>query len=288
MPEFAYGSGPPQPVSPMKPEKVADGVTLVRPLSRKGSGPGLILLSPNAETDTPIEIQDGIPSLRMKWAEEGYVVVEIRPQASSSALKLAVSKLDECQECQPKEKIGLVCEFSSIGNNLPTDADDHITGYDPEMWSKAASAMETLKDRIVVAAIYANAADHSSISSQASVPTIYHLTGKPETKLHQTTNSKIYEYASSGNSSFPVPFHKDFHYATEAVSHSRNLAFLKKYMGGPTFDLELLWEEHTYYEFEARSVENTMATMVQEPYVNHVPTVSSLKTHIYVLVLTID
>lgn len=110
MPEFAYGSGPPQPVAPMKPEKLADGVTLVRPLSRKGSGPGLILLTSNAEP--AVEIQDGIPSLRMKWAEEGYVVVEIGQQASISALKLAVTKLDECRECEPKEKIGLVCEFA--------------------------------------------------------------------------------------------------------------------------------------------------------------------------------
>jgi carboxymethylenebutenolidase len=46
-------------------------------------------------------------------------------------------------------------------------------------------------------------------------------------------------------------------------------------MGGPYFDLEEIWEEHTYYEFADRSVEHTMSTMVQEPYVNHVPTVSA-------------
>lgn len=46
-------------------------------------------------------------------------------------------------------------------------------------------------------------------------------------------------------------------------------------MGGPYFDLEIIWEEHTYYEFADRSVEHTMSTMVQEPYVNHVPTVSN-------------
>lgn len=110
MPEFAYGSEPPQPVPPMEPEHIAQGVTLIRPLSRKGVGPGMIVLSPNEESSTPIEIQDGIPSLRMKWAEEGYCVVEIRPQAASSALKTAVAKLSECQECEPREKIGLVCE----------------------------------------------------------------------------------------------------------------------------------------------------------------------------------
>lgn len=110
MPEFAYGSGPPVPVPPMKPERVADGVTLVRPLSRKGVGPGMIILSPNDEAASPIEIEDGIPSLRMKWAEEGYCVVEIRAQASSSALKAAVAALSDCHECQPNDKMGLICE----------------------------------------------------------------------------------------------------------------------------------------------------------------------------------
>jgi carboxymethylenebutenolidase len=59
----------------------------------------------------------------------------------------------------------------------------------------------------------------------------------------------------------------------ESVSHSRSLSFLKPLMNGPYFDLEVIWDEHTYWEFENRSVENTMNTMVQEPYVNHVPTV---------------
>lgn len=126
----------------------------------------------------------------------------------------------------------------------------------------------------MVASLYADASQYSQLSSQASVPTIYHLTGASETKRSHTPGSKIYEYGSGRECTFPVPFHQDFHYATEAVSHSRNLAFFKPIMGGPYFDLELLWEEHTYYEFGARDVANTMATMVQEPYVNHIPTVS--------------
>jgi carboxymethylenebutenolidase len=39
-------------------------------------------------------------------------------------------------------------------------------------------------------------------------------------------------------------------------------------------DLVALWEEHTRYEFETRDVDATMATMVDEPYVNHVPTLA--------------
>ena len=39
-------------------------------------------------------------------------------------------------------------------------------------------------------------------------------------------------------------------------------------------DLAALWEAHCRYEFETREVERTMATMVAEPYVNHIPTMA--------------
>src|SRR5215472_8104122 len=36
-------------------------------------------------------------------------------------------------------------------------------------------------------------------------------------------------------------------------------------------DLEKLWEEHTKHEFLTRDTESTLATMVDDAYVNHVP-----------------
>jgi carboxymethylenebutenolidase len=39
-------------------------------------------------------------------------------------------------------------------------------------------------------------------------------------------------------------------------------------------DLAFLWEEHTRAEFETRDVDATMATMVDQPYVNHIPTMT--------------
>lgn len=39
-------------------------------------------------------------------------------------------------------------------------------------------------------------------------------------------------------------------------------------------DLVTLWEAHCRYEFETRDVDATMATMVAEPYVNHIPTMT--------------
>lgn len=297
-PEFAYGSGPPKPVPPQQPEEIAEGITLLRPLSRKGHGPGLIILAPpspiqdnNNPTTSSTEIQNGIPSLRMKWAEEGYCVAQIQPHAfsssassySSSALQIAVQALQACAECEPKEKMGIIC-------------------YDFDLWFSLthAAASTALPEQIIVAAVYAHISQYQHLVSphyhhpppadgssggKGVLPTIYHLAGTTSSSSATTPapptaaaaaappNSKIYEYPSMDSPTFAVPFCEEFEYATEAVSHSRNLAFVKKVMGGPYFDLELLWEEHTFYEFGSRSVENTMATMVEEPYVNHVPTV---------------
>lgn len=81
----------------------------------------------------------------------------------------------------------------------------------------------------------------------------------------------VYESASSPN--FVLPSHEHYQSGLANVAHSRSLEFLKKHLGGPHFNLELIWDEHTLYEFGERDVEKTMATMVAEPYVNHVPTV---------------
>jgi len=39
----------------------------------------------------------------------------------------------------------------------------------------------------------------------------------------------------------------------------------------PERDLSALWEEHTAHEFTTRDTEATLATMVDDAYVNHVP-----------------
>lgn len=39
-------------------------------------------------------------------------------------------------------------------------------------------------------------------------------------------------------------------------------------------DLVTLWDAHCRHEFETRDVDATMATMVAEPYVNHIPTMT--------------
>lgn len=127
---------------------------------------------------------------------------------------------------------------------------------------------------IVAAASYANSAERSGLS-KLEIPQLRHFAGAKNAAIKKEEKITEYYYGNVKTSLFATPFQENFHYGTEAVSHTRNLTFLKKAMDGPFFDLEAIWEEHCYYEFADRSVEHTMSTMVQEPYVNHVPTVST-------------
>ncbi|KAF8560286.1 NTF2-like protein [Imleria badia] len=57
------------------------------------------------------------------------------------------------------------------------------------------------------------------------------------------------------------------------LSLTRTLEILKRCLG-PHFNFEKLWDMHTYYEFAERDASKTMTTMVETPYVNHVPTMT--------------
>ena len=57
------------------------------------------------------------------------------------------------------------------------------------------------------------------------------------------------------------------------MAHQRSMAALQRAIG-PEFDYSYLWDKHCEYEFGTRDVAATMATMVAEPYVNHIPTMT--------------
>ncbi|KAF5853669.1 hypothetical protein GGP41_006456 [Bipolaris sorokiniana] len=227
--------------------RLAPGVILSQPLSRKGSGPGLIVLvnQSGATNDTTLRIENGVPSPLMKWGEESYTVVELLEEAffeGKDPISLAVSELSKAER-----------------------------SYDLKLWNRAAPYL-TSHSSIAGAVVYANAAEHHKLAI-TSVPVLQHMAGKMR-KPPRTETRVVHDYPNAKSHLFATPFQSEFDYNMESVSHTRNLSFLKPRMNGPWFDLEAIWDEHTYWEFENPSVPQTMATMVQEPYVNHVPTLT--------------
>lgn len=57
------------------------------------------------------------------------------------------------------------------------------------------------------------------------------------------------------------------------MAHQRSIAAFRRELG-PHYDLSALWDRHCEYEFGRRDVDATMSTMVAQPYVNHVPTMT--------------
>jgi carboxymethylenebutenolidase len=101
---------PPKPLPIAQSKELAPGLSILPPLSRKGSGPGIIILVP--DSTAKLLIEDGIPSPSLKWAEEGYTVVEIRESALTADPRnlfgRAIQELAQSDTCEPKGSVGLV------------------------------------------------------------------------------------------------------------------------------------------------------------------------------------
>jgi carboxymethylenebutenolidase len=77
----------------------------------------------------------------------------------------------------------------------------------------------------------------------------------PRIKVHTyDVTAPHFIIPSSGKDSFSP--------SSAAMAHTRSLVFLRSHIGGPFFDIEEIWEEHTFFEFVDRSVAKTMGTMV--------------------------
>jgi len=90
------------------------------------------------------------------------------------------------------------------------------------------------------------------------------LEGRPGVSLHVYPGMD-HAFARTGG--------EHFHKPSALMAHERSIATLKGAIG-PHYDLSALWDKHCEYEFGTRNVDDTMSTMVAEPYVNHIPTMT--------------
>jgi len=95
---------------------------------------------------------------------------------------------------------------------------------------------------------------------------------KIKTALASHAGAEIYVYpgvdhafARTGGMHYDKP--------SALMAHHRSIALFHGTMG-PHYDYSALWDKHTEYEFATRDVNATMATMVAQPYVNHIPTMT--------------
>lgn len=96
---------------------------LLSPLTRRGVGPGMIIVLPDGLSGQLIE-DHSAPPLSVKWAEEGYTIIQICESALSQETVLcqAVEELAHHDKCTPNDIIGLIGEALTLAIALRTIA----------------------------------------------------------------------------------------------------------------------------------------------------------------------
>ncbi|KAK0622009.1 hypothetical protein B0T17DRAFT_495026 [Bombardia bombarda] len=240
------------------------------PLSRRGRGPPMIIFVPD-HLDLSLNDQTVLdPPPLQKWAEESYCVGQV-----------LVGKHDDQDTIETK--IAMV--RNHLSRHASSEEHDMIGIVISDAATTAAiEAIEAFSLDIVTLVFFGCYPPQPIVGSRGDTPVLVHLPRDYEANpnnpkvISRGRNEQysiiVYRYLHPG-SFFTISSHKDYGRSAASLAHSRTLEFLKSKHDGPHFDLAQIWDEHTSLEFGPdKSVEATMATMVQEPYVNHVPTLT--------------
>ena len=250
----------------------------------KGSGPGLVLLQ------EIFGINDYMMDMADHFAEEGYVaVVPDLFWRQEEGVNLGYSEEDF------QKAFGLYQEFDV--DQALKDIQDTITTLRGQRYVKGkvgtigyclggllAYLSATRTDADVAVGYYAvGVQDYLKEAKKLSCPLTLHFAGEDQfcpaearEAIYKVLEGKkdvsLYLYEGQDHA-FATPGRDHYDKPSTMMAYSRSLATLRGVLG-PIFDLEHLWDMHCYHEFATRDVDATMATMVSEPYVNHIPTMT--------------
>ncbi len=212
-----------------------------RPLAELYAGEGYVVLYPEALAGDE-EVAAAIAAVRERGECTGGIAVLGFGHGAMMALRAAATERVACAVCYCLDGIEMALD---LVQRITCPIGLHFAGNDP---AAPPAAMARLKEAV---------ADPTAGAASGG----WKRTGRPAVEIY------VYPGAEAGFARRGDPH---FDRAAAGLAHSRSVALLRRVMG-PQYDLEALWEAHIRYEFETRDVAATMATMVSEPYVNHVP-----------------
>lgn len=263
-----------------------DGGTFAAYLAKpaQGSGPGLVLLQ------EIFGINGYMKSMADRYAEEGYVVLvpdlfwRMKP-----GVELGYGEADFVEALGYNEMLD---EAKAVDDIAATVASLRAL---PEQAGKVGTIGYCLGGRLAMLAAARTDVDcavsyygvgldaYTSESASIHCPMIFHFAEndaltpldareKIVAALKEKASIETYVYPGCDHA-FATPERENFDKPAAMMAYSRTMAMLRKVLG-PVYDLNQLWEMHCYYEFGTRDVNAVMPTMVAQPYVNHVPTMT--------------
>lgn len=261
----------------------AEGGSLAGYLSvpKKGSGPGIVLLQ------EMFGVNRDIRALADLFAEEGYTVLvpdlfwRLKPHLQlgydAAAVKQALGYQQRFDVAQG------VRDVASAIATLKSAAE--CTGHVAVLGFGLGGLLAYLtaaRHPVAAAIAFSGAAidKHLDEAERVSCPMLLHFGGADEHVPPKTVTRikaafaarydvtvRVYPDAADG---FYIPGRSSYSKTAAAMAHSPTIGLLRRTLG-PRYDLDALWERHCECEFATRNADETMTTMVAEPYVNHIP-----------------
>ena len=218
---------------------------------RSGSGPGLLLLADEAGLDA------GIRARARLFAEEGYAVLAVAGLSGPDEVRAAADAL----RAMPEQTGGMAVLGHGAGATLALEA---AAGFDCAVAFDPGGPADVPGIGAACPALVLFGLDGGGEAEA--------LAGRIEAGLERGNGSAVIRCAGA-SPGFAIPHREPFHKRADSLAHSRVLGLLRRVLG-PHYDLVALFEAHVRHEFETRDVDATMETMIDEPYVNHVPTLA--------------
>ena len=249
-----------------------------------GSGPGVILLH------DIFGLNAGIRAVADLLADEGYVccVPDLYGRIAPGTA-LDYGEATRATALALRERLDLAAALDDIGSALAALRADPaqvgrcgVVGY--SLGGRLACRAAARYDFACAVAYYPTGIEADlAVLETLRCPTLLQL-GAADDKLPEAVQTALGARAQANAAlsiaawpgaphGFASPLHPAYDKTVAGLAHSRGLALLRAALG-PIYDLSRLWDRHTEYEFATRDVDATMATMVAEPYVNHVPTLT--------------
>ncbi|MEQ8231710.1 MAG: dienelactone hydrolase family protein [Gammaproteobacteria bacterium] len=247
-----------------------------------GSGPGIVLLQ------EIFGLNDFMRATAARLAEEGYVcIVPDLFWRLEPGVALDPAEIERAQ--------ALRARFDVTRGVADIAATIHALRAHPAHTGKVAAVGFCLGGLLATLSAAAGAVDcavsyygtgldaHRGALDAVACPMVFHV-GDADAKVPAAARELLvaasaahphlhtFVYPDCGHA-FANPARESWNKPAAMMAYSRTMALLREVMG-PIYDLSSLWDAHTAHEFATRDVDATMATMVDEPYVNHIPTMT--------------
>lgn len=249
-----------------------------------GSGPGILLLH------EIFGVNESMRRVADYYAEEGYVVlVPDLFWRLEQGVDLGYSDADFAKAMEYNQRFDAERSIADISRALATlrsrvECTGKVGALGFCLGGKLAFLMAARTDIDCAVSYYGvGIEEHLAEAPRINCPMVFHFAELDRyvpreareqigAAFAQRPDVDVYSYPDCDHA-FSAPDRASFNKPASLMAHSRSIALFRKVMG-PHYDLDRLWQRHSDLEFVERSVDATMATMVPEPYVNHIPTLT--------------